>query len=127
MKSLYDIFWPDSQIDTIHIQYDLADIVVWHYDLKQRFTIRCSGFVGITNACIWDDTIIYDLNTRIVTMADNDFLRALYKAYDEDFDYGGRMLKNGIIELKIVPTNYIPFYIYCQEISIIECGDEPRN
>lgn len=89
--------------------------------MEKWLTIRCTGFAGITNACIWDDTTIYDLDVRLVTEADNDFLRALYTAYDENFEYGaGRILKNGLLELKIEPVNYIPFYIYCQEIYVVE-------
>ena len=121
MKSIYNFFWPDSRIDEIRIQYDVAEIIVWQYEMEKWLTIRCTGFAGITNACIWDDTTIYDLDVRLVTEADNDFLRALYTAYDENFEYGaGRILKNGLLELKIELVNYIPFYIYCQEIYVVE-------
>lgn len=29
MKSIYNFFWPDSRIDEIRIQYDVAEIIVW--------------------------------------------------------------------------------------------------
>ena len=89
MKSIYNFFWPDSRIDEIRIQYDVAEIIVWQYEMEKWLTI--------------------------------DFLRVLYTAYDENFEYGaGRILKNGLLELKIEPVNYIPFYIYCQEIYVVE-------
>ena len=95
----------DSRIEKINIEYDLAAIT------------KCSGLAGITNLCIWDDTIIMEADVFPVQNADNEFLRNFYEAYSKGMDYGGRTLETGFMELRIELTNHISFSIYCQNIE----------
>ena len=112
------IFWPDSQLVTIHIEYNYAGLVIWNDVLQKHLLVECSGLAGINNLCIWDDTIILSANIYPVGDADNDFIRNLYKAYDKNVDYGGRVLSSGLFELRIELVNYISFSVYCQEIDV---------
>ncbi len=114
----------DSCIEKINIEYDLAAITVWSAALKKRVFIECSGLAGITNLCIWDDTIITEADVFPVFNEDNDFLRNLYQAYSKGMDYGGRKLDTGFLELKIELSNHIPFSIYCQNIEVRECDSQ---
>ena len=66
-------------------------------------------------------------NVYPVRDVDNDFVRNLYKAYDRDVDYGGRVLSSGLLELRIELVNYISFSVYCQKIDVVEYGDEKRQ
>ena len=115
-----NLYWPDSQLTTIQIEYDRANLVIWNDALQKRLSVECSGFAGITNLCIWDDTIILNANVYQVCDPHNEFLRNLYTAYSKDKDYGGRSLSSGLLELRIELVNYIPFSVYCQKIEVIE-------
>lgn len=112
-----NIDWHDSNIEEIIIKYDVATLFVWNDTFKKNMVVICSGLAGITNLCIWDDTIIYDANVYPVTDEGNDFVRNLYAAYDKDFDYGGRSLKDGLIEWRIELVNGISFSIFCLNIE----------
>lgn len=116
-----DFYWADSDIEKINIEYDHATLVIWNDFLQKRLSVECSGFAGITNLCIWDDTIIMRASAHTACDTDNEFLSNLYNAYSKNQDYGGRSLDSGLLELKIELANYIAFSIYCQRIEVIEC------
>ena len=84
--------------------------------------MACSGLVGITNLCIWDDTTILNAGICVVENADNEFIRNIYTAYDADKDYGGRTLNHGLLKLSVELSNHITFYLYCQKIDVF--GDK---
>lgn len=115
-----DFYWADSDIESIIIEYDHATLVIWNDALQKRLSVECSGFAGITNLCIWDDTIIMSTSVYPVYDTDNEFLRNLYTSYSKNKDYGGRSLGTGLLELRIELANYISFSVYCQKIEVIE-------
>ena len=115
-----NIDWADSDIESMNIKYDHATLVIWNDVLQKRLFVECFGFVGITNLCIWDDTIITSTSVYPVCNDHNEFVRNLYAAYSKDKDYGGRSLSNGLLELKIELTNYISFSVYCQKIEVVD-------
>ena len=117
-----DFYWADSDIENINVEYNHATLIIWNAALKKRLSVECSGFVGITNLCIWDDMTIMNTSISLVNDVNNDFVRQLYTAYDKDFDYGGRKLANGLLELKIELANYISFSLYCQKINVQDRG-----
>lgn len=116
--SNYD--WADSDIENIYIEYDHAKLLIFNDSCKKRLSVDCYGFAGINNLCMWDDTIIMNVHVRSVFRLDNDFVSNLYATYSENQDYGGRSLKNGLLELKIELVNGIAFSLYCQKIEIAE-------
>ena len=113
-----DFYWADSDIESINIEYDHATLVIWNDALQKKLFVECSGFAGITNLCIWDDTIIMSTSVNPVCDTDNEFLRNLYTAYSKIKDYGGRSLGSGLLELRIELANYITFSVYCQKIEV---------
>ena len=115
-----NIYWPDSQLITIRIEYDKARFIIWNDILQKRLLVECSGFAGITNLCIWDDTIIMNANVYPVKDSGDGFVHDLYVAYDKNADYGGRSLSNGLFELRIELVNNIPFSVFCQKIEVNE-------
>ena len=116
-----NVFWPDSQLLSIQIEYNQANILVWNDVLQKKLLIKCTGFAGMTNLCIWDDTIIYKASIKQVYDSDNEFITNLFTAYSKDTDYGGRTLNSILLELKIELTNNIPFMIYCQKVEVLCC------
>lgn len=112
--------WADSDLENIKIEFNNAVLVIWNDALQKRLLVECSGFAGITNLCIWDDTIIVNANVYPADNSDNDFVRNLYAAYDKNIDYGGRSLNSGLLELRIELVNYISFSVYCLKIDVIE-------
>ena len=121
--NFHNYAWADSQIEKINIEYDLATLFIWNDVLDKMLTVECSGLAGITNLCIWDDTIIAEADVFPVLNEDNDFLGNLYQAYSKGIDYGGRTLETGFLELRIELVNNIPFSIYCQNIEVKECDE----
>lgn len=116
--NFYDIDWADSDLENICIEYDRATLVIWNDALQKRMLINCSGLAGLTNLCIWDDTIIMNAQVLPVANSNNDFIRSLYAAYDKNNDFGGRSLSSGLLELKIELSNYISFSVYCLKIEV---------
>jgi len=115
-----DLCWHDSRLERITVEYDTADIIVWSDVLDRNVCIHCTGLAGLTELCIWDDTILYGAQISRVTEPHNDFLKKLFSAYDPSYDYGNRILDNGLYELKFTIINDIPFYVYCQKVEVID-------
>ncbi len=113
-----NIDWADSDLESVNIEFDRAIITIWNDTLQTRLLVTCTGFAGITNLCMWDDTIIMDANIFVVATPNNEFLCDLYKSYNSDFDYGGRTLKDGLLELRIKLVNNISFSVYCLKIDV---------
>ena len=121
MMNFLNYDWAESDIENIYIEYDHAKLLIFNDTCKKRLSVDCYGFAGINNLCMWDDTIIMNARILPVCRSDNEFICNLYAAYDENTDYGGRSLKNGLWELKIELVNGITFSIYCQKIEVSEC------
>ena len=115
-----DFDWADSDLESIHIEYDRATLVIWNDACQKRLSVECSGLAGITNLCIWDDTIIINASVNFTCDTDNEFLRNLYTAYSKNKDYGGRFLGNRLLELRIELANHISSRVYCQKIEVTE-------
>ena len=115
-----EIVWPDSDIENINIEYNCAILTIWNYALKKKLFVKCSGFAGITNLCIFDDTTIVNAKVFSADEKNDPFVINLCTAYDKSYDYGGRILSDGVLELRIELTNRICFSLYCQEIEVLE-------
>lgn len=115
-----DVNWADSNIEYINIEYNKATVLIWNEILQKRFSVHCLGLVGLTDLCIWDDTIITNAAVYPHFDSDNDFLRNLYMAYDKNYNYGGRSLSEGVLEMRVELVNHISFSIYCLRIDVVE-------
>ncbi len=120
--------WTDSILEKIIIEYDKAILIIVNNSLQQRLYVQCTGLVGITNLCIWDDTIIMNAEIKSIENNNTEFIRNLYLAYDRNFDYGGRSLNEGILDLCVELSNYIAFSVFCLKVDVKEClGDVLRQ
>ena len=114
------IYWPDSQLIKIQIQYDHASLLIYNDALQKKLLIECFGLAGVTNLCIWDDMIIMEAQVSPADNTNTDFMRKMYTAYDRNADYGGRSLSNGMQELRMKLENHIAFSVFCQKIQVVE-------
>ena len=114
------VYWPDSHLIRIQIQYDHASLLIYNDTLQKELLIECSGLAGVTNLCIWDDMIIMEAGIYPADDTNTAFMRNMYTVYDKSADYGGRSLSDGMQELRIELENHISFSVYCQKIQVIE-------
>lgn len=115
------VSWADSNIERIEIEYNCAKLFVYNAAFQKNVCVSCTGFVGLTNLCMWDDQIIGQASVHKVESDDETpFIRAVFSAYDKDFNYGERWLNKGILELRIELLNNISFSVFCQTITVEE-------
>ena len=114
------MYWADSLLKSIYIEYDRATLLVYHDVSKKDYFIECSGLIGIDDLCIWDDTIIMEASIQQVNKSSSDYIKKVYSAYDEKLDYGGRTLSDGVVVLRIKLTNEIEFGVFCQKIHVTD-------
>ncbi len=114
-----NIDWADSDIERIEIEYDSIKLYVFNDALQRNVCVSCTGFIGLTNLCIWDDQIID--HAEIHQIADDEslpFMEMVYQSYDKNSNYGERCLNDGVFDLCIRLVNKTSFNIYCQKITV---------
>lgn len=126
-----ELFWPDSQIKFLYIKSDLAELVIFNDLLKEIVKIECKNLIGLSELCMWDDTVIFDtkyykISGEEILTSKDPFLQKFSAAYDASdlcFDYGGKKIGDGIVILEIMLSNFIWFRIYCQDIEVLRSDD----
>lgn len=118
-----DFFWPDSSLEQIRICYDAAELTIWNRSMNHKVTVRCEGFIGMTDLCIWDEQIILQAECRNMPWSDairsqDTFLQSLCKAYPHSSQWDERRLEDGVVVLSVLLTNHIRFRLYCQRIDV---------
>lgn len=112
-----EICLPDSNIESIFIEYDKAVITTFDHEYKYGYRITCTGLAGVTNLNIWDETIIINASLKPVGLED-EFVRQCQEIYLWDYDTGiNRKLSNGLLLLSIELANNIVFKVYCQNVD----------
>ena len=117
-----NVIWADSNLEKIIVEYDRVVLEIWSDILQSRLLIKCSGLAGITDLCIWDDTIISEAQVRNISSPINSFTEKLFSIYEKDENYGGRSLNEGLLELQISLVNNTTFCIYCLKIDFEDIG-----
>lgn len=122
-----EIYLPDMNIESIHIEYDKAVITTYDNMYKYGYIITCTGLAGVTDLNIWDETIIINASLKPVGLED-EFVRQCRDIYGWDYDTGiNRKLSNGMLLLSIELANYVKFKVYCQNVEAqMYKGDEPK-
>ena len=118
-----NIFWPDSQLLKIQIEYDHACLWVWNDCLQKKISVECFGLAGVTNLCIWDDTIVENIYVKNADPSSDSYLQNVFSNYDKDFDCGGRILGENILILSVSIINNTVFDLYCKQISVCVVDD----
>ncbi len=116
---LHDLLWSDSQINGIEIKDDRAVISVHHDLLRTDFRMVCEEVVGMTDLCMWDDSIISHVVDQYVTDFSSGFLKTVFDAYGQNFGSGEyKALREGLIDLSVGLVNGIEFHIYCYKVHV---------
>lgn len=119
--NFHGIDWADSSINKIEIEYNCAKLLIFNDSLQKNLVVKCTGFIGMTNLCIWDDQII-DYAEVCTIEEDNStaFTQMLFSTYDKNANYGERWLNHGILEVRIRLVNDTTFSIYCQSVEVMD-------
>ena len=118
--NFYNYFLPDSYIQEIKINSDKVEIDIYWEVKKKIIKIICQEVVGITDLCMWEDSIIGDnVCLKEVDYSSNDFLIRVYNAHQYVCDCG-KTLRDRLLQLSIELTNNISFCVYCYRVMVEE-------
>lgn len=122
ITNFYNYFLPDSQITDIKIQNDQVVISLDWDVTKKPIKIFCREVVGVTNLCMWDDTIIGDnVSLTEIDVVNEPFLSKVFDVYTKEHicdEY--KFLKDHLLDLSIELVNTITFHVYCYDVRIEE-------
>ena len=118
MNSFYGYCWHDSTIEKIEIFEDNVILSVYSNVLNSKVKITCSKTAGLTNLCMWEDTIITNVSLNIVSDFSGEFIQSILKAHPQYEDYDCLPIKTGLLDLAIKLTNDIVFHIYCYDVVV---------
>ncbi len=114
-----ELSWHDSQINEISIRDDEIIISVYQDVLEKDCRIVCKEAVGITDLCIWDDSIISSAAATKLTDLSRDFLKSVLKAYGQNYNSDEyKALRDGMIDVSVELVNGIVFHIYCYGVTV---------
>ena len=58
MNNFYEYYWHDSSIEKSEVFENNVILCIYNNVLDSQVKITCSKTAGITNLCMWEDTII---------------------------------------------------------------------
>lgn len=118
MNNFYDYNWHDSTIEKIEIFGDNVILSIYNAVLDSQFKITCSKTAGVTNLCMWEDTIITTACLNTVSDFSGEFIQSILKAHPQYENYDCLPVRNGLLDLAIKLTNDIAFHIYCYDVVV---------
>ena len=114
-------YWHDTVIEKIEISSTQITILINTDDYENSITILCNEVVGLTDLCMWEDTIIYDAKLEYVNSELSPFLLKVKDSHPINGDfYNNQPIKDNLLCLSIELVNNIVFSIYCYEVKIYE-------
>ncbi len=117
--SFNSLSWHDSQINSINIQDDKIVISVYQDALQKDCRIVCKEVVGITDLCMWDDSIISSATATKVADFTCGFLKSVFDAYGQNYNSDEyKALREDMIDISVELVNGIVFHIYCYGVTV---------
>ena len=121
MNNFFEYSWHDGDIDRIEISSNQISIVVLNDDNDKPVTIKCHDVVGLTNLCMWEDTIICNATLECVKGELPPFLQEVKNAHLlDEVGYNNQPIRNNLLCLSIKLVNDIVFNIYCYSVDIVD-------
>ena len=120
MNNFYDYYWHDSTIEKIEIFEDNVILSIYNDVLDLQVKITCSRTAGITNLCMWEDTIITTACLNTVSDFSGEFIQSILKSHPQYENQDCNPIKKGLLDLAIKLTNDIVFHIYCYDVVVSE-------
>ena len=118
MNNFYNYLWHDSTIEKIEIFKDNVILRIYNDFLKAPVKMTCSKTAGITNLCMWEDTIIITACLNTVSDFSSEFIQSILQAHPQYEEYDCLPIKEGLLDLAIKLTNDIVFHIYCYDVVV---------
>ena len=113
--------WHDADIEKIEISSNQIIIMINHDDYENSVKILCNQVVGLTDLCMWEDTIINDATLEYVKGELPPFLQKIKDAHPLNGEfYDNQPIKSNLLCLSITLVNDIVFNIYCYSVEIYE-------
>ena len=106
--------WHDAVIEKIEIIDNQITITICLDGYDEPIKVLCSDVVGLTDLCMWEDTIIFTATLEKVTKELPSFLQQVRNAHYEE------CVHPNLLCLSFQLTNDIAFHIYCYNVEIVE-------
>ncbi len=111
-----DFYWADSDLLKIEISYDEITLLI-HNDVSDReLTIKCQGFVGISEVICGDEAIIETISCKKLTEKHDLMLEKIKERYP----FSNPTDMDELYKLHVVLINDVTFDIICKEVLIEE-------
>ena len=126
-NNFYYYDFADGSIESINIDYDKVELSIaldvkeqWGIPKSKMIKVICSEVVGLTDLCMWEDTIIFGAELKELSDKDTPFLKKVSDAYQTEntSQFFDKPLKEGLLDLGIEMSNHITFHIYCYDVRI---------
>ena len=126
-NNFYNYDFADGSIESINIDYDRVELSI---DLdvtqqsgapeKQPIKLICSEVVGLTDLCMWEDTIIFGAELKEISDKNTPFLAKVFGIYpiENTSQFFDKPLKEHLLDLAIEMSNHITFHIYCYDVKV---------
>lgn len=126
-NNFYNYDFADGSIESINIDYDRVELSI---DLdvtqqsgtpeKQPIKLICSEVVGLTDLCMWEDTIIFGAELKEISDKNTPFLAKVFGIYpiENTSQFFDKPLKENLLDLAIEMSNHITFHIYCYDVKV---------
>ncbi|MBR6744301.1 MAG: hypothetical protein IKM00_03680 [Clostridia bacterium] len=113
--------WHDADIEKIEISSNQIRMTINRDDYEDTIEILCNNVVGLTDLCMWEDTLIYDAKLEYVNQELTPFLLKVKDAHPLDGEiYHNQPIKTDLLHLSVQMVNDIVFNVYCYEVKISE-------
>ena len=117
INDFFKYCWHDGVIEKIEISSNSMSIIIQLYDYEKPIKLLCNDVVGLTNLCMWEDTIIYDANLEYINVELPPFLQEVKDAHPLNSEfYDNQPIRNNLLCLSITLVNDIVFNIYCYNV-----------
>lgn len=126
-NNFYYYDFADSTIENININYDRVELSIALDVTEQPGTpesksvkLICTEVVGVTDLCMWEDTIIFGAELNEVSDKDTPFLEKVFGIYpiENTSQFFDKSLKENLLDLAIELSNHITFHIYCYDVRV---------
>ena len=112
-------YWHDTNIEKIEISSNQITVLINNDYYENSITILCNEVVGLTDLCMWEDTIIDDAKLEYVDNELPSFLQEVMNSHPLDGEfYNNQPIRSNLLCLSMKLTNDIAFNIYCYEVKI---------
>ena len=118
INDFFKYCWHDAVVEKIEISSNSMSIIIQLYDYEKPIKLLCNDVVGLTNLCMWEDTIIYDAKLEYINGELPPFLQEVKDAHPFSELYDNQPLRNNLLCLSIKLVNDIVFNKYYYKVHV---------